>query len=324
MSENESNRMARVLEIVELVSHWPQRYTRKSLAEKYDVTIRTISNDMDLIKNQIGLNVQSSQDGYYFTSVPHLPPAEYTFSEAVALLTAARSAQLFPGINSVELAAAVARLEGIFPEKMHPILREAVRVGSVKAERTHRQEMLTLMNQAICFHQKINILYRSPNADGVTERVVCPYYLMPYGRSWQVIAYDELRGDMRQFKVDRIESAELKTELYDIPEDFDLNEYLGDNWGAIRDNRYPVEDVEVLFDEQAGLWVSEEQWHKSQQIERLPDGRVRFRCHVGVTPEMVNWLLNYGVHVESIHPEWLRDEVIAQHRQAANKLEEGK
>jgi len=74
----------------------------------------------------------------------------------------------------------------------------------------------------------------------------------------------------------------------------------------------------LLFEGQAGQWVSEEHWHKSQQSEALPDGRVRLRFYVGVTPEMVNWLLYYGDQVYVEKPEWLRDEVKKKHYNAAN------
>ena len=72
----------------------------------------------------------------------------------------------------------------------------------------------------------------------------------------------------------------------------------------------------LLFEAEAGRWVAEERWHKSQESEVLPDGRVRMRFQVGVTPEMVSWLLYYGCRVEVEEPAWLRERVREEHGRA--------
>ncbi|MER3457258.1 MAG: hypothetical protein C4309_00030 [Chloroflexota bacterium] len=49
----------------------------------------------------------------------------YSFSEALALLLAARTTQAISRANSAELAAAIAWLESLFPEAFVPLLRQA-------------------------------------------------------------------------------------------------------------------------------------------------------------------------------------------------------
>lgn len=148
------------------------------------------------------------------------------------------------------------------------------------------------------------------------ERIVEPYHIMPYGRSWHLIAYDHRRQEVLQFKVDRVEEAELLDTSYAIPADFDPDVYLGDSWGVMRGAAGEPEEVELLFEPEAGRWVAEEHWHKSQQSETLPDGRVRVTFHVGITPEMVSWLLYYGARVQVVAPEWLLERVAEEHRRA--------
>ncbi len=80
------------------------------------------------------------------------------------------------------------------------------------------------------------------------------------------------------------------------------------------------EPVVLLFEPEAGRWVAEETWHKSQQTETLPDGRVRVTFYVGVTPEMVSWLLYYGARVQVVEPAWLRERVGEEHRAAWERL----
>jgi len=42
------------------------------------------------------------------------------------------------------------------------------------------------------------------------------------------------------------------------------------------------------------------------------------KFYVGITPEMVNWLLYYGSRVQVLEPEWLREQVVEEHQRAAS------
>jgi predicted DNA-binding transcriptional regulator YafY len=136
-----------------------------------------------------------------------------------------------------------------------------------------------------------------------------------------LIAFCHRRQAVIEFKLDRIRQADLLDESYTIPADFDLEAYLGDGWGLMRGRATEPQDVELLFEPEAGRWVAEEHWHKSQQAETLPDGRVRMTFRVGVTPEFVNWIMYYGSRVQVVRPEALRAQVAEELRKAARRYE---
>ena len=152
----------------------------------------------------------------------------------------------------------------------------------------------------------------------MSERVVRPYHLMPYVRSWQLIAFCERRQDVLMFKVDRIRSVTLLNDRYRIPSDFDMEQYLGQTWGLLRGDASEPGDVVLRFSPEAGAWVSEEQWHPSQQVEEQADGSVLFKLHIAVTAEFVNWLMYYGSRVQVMEPAWLRERVRDEHQVAAD------
>ncbi len=315
----ETKRTARILQMVQMVASKPRCYRRASLAERFEVSERMIQKDLDVIRHGLMLTLHNDRRGYYFEHLPHLPTTAYSFSEALALLTAARAAQAVPGANSAELAAAIARLESIFPDEFRPLVREATEKLPRRAIKAHRQAMLALLHRAWIEGRQARIVYATGSREGKTSpRIVEPYFIMPYGRSWHLIAFDHRRGEVLQFKVDRVLEAELMETTYTAPADFDLDAYLGDGWGLMRGSAGPAERVELLFEPEAGRWVAEETWHKSQQSEILPDGRAQVTFHVGITPEMVSWLLYYGSRVHVLEPVWLRERVAEEHRQAAD------
>ena len=314
----DTKRVARILEIVQMIATAPQRYLRRDLAAHFEVSERMIQKDLEVIRHGLRLPLVHTAEGYGFERTPRLPTLQYTFPEALALLLAVQAAQQVSGISSTELAAAVARLEALFPPEFTPFLRQQARRTTITAQGKHRQQMLTLLNRALIENRKVQIVYATHSRGGeVNTRVARPYALYPHVRSWHLIAYCERRDAVLMFKVDRIHEAALLDETYTIPGDFNVDEYMGAAWGAIRGAEGKVENISLRFTQEAGQRVAEEQWHTSQQAEIEPDGSVLFRLHIAVTPEFVSWVLYYGRQVEVLAPESLRQQVAEEHRMAA-------
>lgn len=321
--DNQIRRTARILEIIQQIASRPGYWTRHTLAEHHEISERMIQKDIEIIRWRLNLPLNHDGTAYSFERLPQLPTAAYSFSEAVALLMAAKAAQALPGVNSVELAAAIARVESIFPDDLRPLLREATEKLPRSATKSHRQTMLSLLNRSLIEQKQLEIRYATSSRAGkVSERCIEPYHLMPYGRSWHLIAFDHKRKAILQFKVDRIQKAVLMDKTYIIPHDFDVDDYLGTGWGIMRGSAAEPENVVLVFEPEAGRWVAEEEWHSSQKSEDLEDGRIQITFHVGITPEMVSWLLYYGGNVLVERPLWLREEVQQQHKKGMKKQEQ--
>lgn len=115
------------------------------------------------------------------------------------------------------------------------------------------------------------------------------------------------------FKVDRIQQARILPDGYTIPEDFSLAAYMGSTWACCACRAGRRRKCSSLFDAEAGRWVTEEEWHPSQRVEHLEDGRVLFQVRVVITNEFVKWILRYGRQVKVIEPAHLAETVRAEH-----------
>ena len=89
--------------------------------------------------------------------------------------------------------------------------------------------------------------------------------------------------------------------------------------GVLRVAGGSEEDVQLLFDAEAGRWVAEVEWHPSQQVEHLEDGRVLFHVRVVITAEFTKWILHYGRKVKVVEPAHLAQAVRAEHLAAAGQ-----
>lgn len=316
--DEEIKRTSRILQIIHLIALRPRRYRAKDLAQHFEISERMIKKDLQIVRHGLRLSLRSSIQGYYFTETPQLPSVAYSFTEALALVQAVQVSRQVTGISSSDLAAAVARLIALFPPAFGRFLQGLSHRTRITVERKHRQEMLQLINRGLLEGCKLEIIYRTARREGaVTQRVVHPYHIMSYVRSWQLIAYCENRRDVLMFKVDRIQKATLLDENYEIADRFDLDQYMGDAWGVMRSEGQAPELVELHFAPDAGRWVAEEFWHKSQQVEELPDGRVIFRLNIAITPDFTSWVLYYGSKVEVMKPDHLRTAVALEHQRAA-------
>ncbi len=318
--DEEIKRTARILQIIHLITMRPRQYRAKDLAQYFEISERMIKKDLQIVRHGLRLLLCSSKQGYYFEETPQLPSVAYSFTEALALVQAVQVSRQVAGISSADLAAAIARLIALFPPEFRNFLQKLSHRPRITAEREHRQEMLQLLNRSFLEGRKLEIVYRTARRQAaISQRVVHPYHIMPYVRSWQLIAYCENRQDVIMFKVDRIQKATLLDEAYEMAASFDLDKYMGNAWGVMRSEDQLPDEVELHFAPDAGRWVAEEFWHKSQQVEQRADGSVIFRLAIAVTPEFVNWLLYYGSRVEVIKPDHLRSAVAAEHRQAAEQ-----
>lgn len=309
----ETTRVSRILEIVWNISHSPRWWTRRKLAERFEVSERMITDDLAIIRH--GLKIEMANErgrGYYFTSMPQLPAVSYSLSEALALVLAAQAGRRMGGIPHADLSSAIARLASVFPKEMRNLVERMEQIETPESHR-HREEMLTVVSQAVSQRRALEIVYAAASRDGQeSTRRVDPYAIVPYIKSWHLIGYCHLREDVRIFKLDRIRKVKDLGVSF-VPRDgFELEEYLSSGWGLMRGITGPEEEVELLFSPRSGRWVAEEVWHSSQQLKWLADGRLRFRVRIQITPEFQRWVFRYGREVEVIAPASLRAWVHAE------------
>lgn len=312
----ETRRIARLLEIISYIQQAPRQWTRQRLAEEFEVSPRSITSDLQVIRNGLGWELcVESGSGYYFSKkVPRLPSVSYSVSEALALLLAVQAGSSYGGVQQVELSAAVKRLTSVFPEDLRRIV-EHLQENPPSQTDGRRTTILTQVLSAISKSQRLHLVYQVASRGGdMTERDVDPYGIIPYERTWHLIGYCHLRQAVRVFKVDRIRSIEILPQRFTAPNDFDTERFLASGWGLMRGLDLPVDDVILRVYPPAADWVAEGEWFEGERTEREEDGSVVYRASIQVTPEFQRWVLRYGQMVEVVAPDHLREWIAGEAR----------
>ncbi len=316
----ETRRTTRLLDLIWRISSAPRQWSRKRLAAQYEVSERQITKDLEVLRHGLRLQIRRSTEGYYFEQVPRLPTTSFSFEEALALLLAVRAGATLAGVDSEALGAAVGRLESLFPREFRTVLRA---LDAEAGGTTGRTEMLATLQVAVGQRRQVRLEYAAASKGGeVTARVVDPYAVVPYGKSWHLVAHCHLREDVRLFKIDRIRQLRPLEDRFPAS-GFDLAEFLGRGWGLMRGVEGPVEAVALRFYPPTASFVTEEVWHPSQRVAWQPDGTALFGVDVIVTPELRRWVYGYGSDVEVLAPTHLRDWIIDEARRVAARADEG-
>jgi predicted DNA-binding transcriptional regulator YafY len=150
-----------------------------------------------------------------------------------------------------------------------------------------------------------------------TKRVLRPYFLEPRAeaRTIYVFAHDGASGEVRPFRLDRIDRAHLLGEIFSVPDDFDIDALVAGSWGIWQGGEQ--DEVVLRFDPEIGRRVRATIWHPSAEYADLEDGRVELRLRVASEVEMRPWVLGWGALVEVVGPGSLREHVAESMRRGA-------
>jgi predicted DNA-binding transcriptional regulator YafY len=206
-------RQARLFAITELLRGRRSGITADALAERFGVTVRTIYRDLDMLRDaNLPLQAERGRGGGYALDRAYtLPPVNFTPREAALLLALGRWA------NEMRLLPFAETLQGALDK-----VRGALSV-SAQRELVRQMELLhfvgvpshgaplpirRVIEQAFFEHQPVRIRYAG--ADGIVTTRVVRIVSAVMERSVTLLNCDDLdKGQRRQFRLDRIEKAEI-------------------------------------------------------------------------------------------------------------------
>ncbi|MEB3884072.1 WYL domain-containing protein [Lyngbya sp. CCY1209] len=320
---SKSRQLERLLVIDNLI-RGVERQTTDTLAQRCEVSTRTLSADLDFLRDRFHAPLRySKKEGWRYTDatwrLPSLPLAQ---GELFALTLGARMLQSYSGsVYQGVLQSAIDRLAERLPESIQVDLQQ------LAEERVHFRaggeirldpDVWTRLLDANARSRRVWIRYFSPKKQTPTERYVDPYALDIYRASNPYLwGYCHLREEIRSFRVDRIRELKVLEETFERDPTFNLKEKLRDSF-QYEVGGEPV-DVVIDFDAETAPYITERTWHGTQTIEERPDGSIALRFTAAGLNDIKRWVLGYGKGAIARHPPelvaMLREETNAMSRQ---------
>lgn len=168
---------------------------------------------------------------------------------------------------------------------------------------------------AMASSRQVTFAYRSlrPNAPR-SRRRVDPHGLFWRDGAWYLVGRDDRSGEMRTFRVDRIEGdVEPAGTAAPPPSGFSLEEEARrPAWGFEVESPYPARarfDADILF--------MARETGRAREVEEAGDGSGVLTFDVSHTEAFVSWVLSFGRHARVLSPVSLVEAVVARLRAAA-------
>jgi predicted DNA-binding transcriptional regulator YafY len=293
----------------------------KDLAEELEVSIRTIYRDItNLTESGFPLYFE---EGYRLPESYFFPHINFDMEELIALFLSSKFLQRHKDMPFHRpIKSALEKIEATVQPEYRKMLGElqsqfTVGVSEGSYEETSYRVM-ELIKEAMLQHRTISILYHTFSSNTVNSRSVDPYGIFFFQDTWYMVAFCHLRNSIREFNIKRIKSAEISTEVFLLPADFDVSRYVSHSWDYGEAD--PVE-VRTLHSAVDARWIREGQWHSSQKLQELDDGSLIMTVKVRAPENMIPWILGKGSEIEVQSPGFLRESLHGELARALNVYE---
>jgi predicted DNA-binding transcriptional regulator YafY len=218
-------RADRLFQIVQTLRH-RELITAAQLALHLEVSDRTIYRDIvDLQASGIPIDGEAGV-GYRLSDDFELPPLMFTRQEVQALVLGARMVQSW---GDVELQAAARlaldKVEAVLPESERAVLRNSALYSVSCHVPPERTAHMSDVRRAIDERRKLRIQYEDGQQQA-SLRVLQPLGLFFWGATWTLGAWCELRKAHRNFRLDRVRSAELLVDSFELEPPVTMVDYL--------------------------------------------------------------------------------------------------
>lgn len=275
-----------------------EKVTAPALAEKFEVSRRTISRDIeDLCK--AGIPISTSQGTGGGISIMEGYRMDRT------LLTSKDMQMILAGLRS---------LDSVSGSHYYSQLMEKIKSGSseyvsgsesilIDLSSWYKESLsgkIELIQTAIEERKVISFHYYAPGGDSVREME--PYYLIFKWSSWYVWGWCRLRDDYRMFKLNRMDQL-IQTPVDVIKREVPMPDLSTKKIfpGNVR--------VKAVFDASMKWHLMEEFGPESFQVQE--DGTLLFENEYTDKDSLIAWMLSCREKVTVLEPEPVREELLS-------------
>lgn len=290
------------------------RVTANELAEKFEVSVRTIYRDIETI-NLAGIPIisHSGNNGgfsiYEDYKLNHQVLTMNNLSSLLSVLT-----DINATVDDIELESSIEKLQNIVPENKiddlklysEQIIIDLHPYGDSPSQKT----LVKTIRQAITQTRLLTIAYR--NYDNVaSNRQIEPMSLVFKNYTWYLYAYCLLKEDFRLFRVSRIRDYHMDEQS------FERRKKSYHEMMALENEQ--TEMIEIVLKISAMMKSRVEDIFKEEDITVLETGDFYIESMMPQQDWLMSLIFSFGEHVEVLEPKELRQQISSKLKLMNNK-----
>lgn len=276
--------------------------TAPELAEKFEVSVRTIYRDIDAL-SEAGIPIYAEagrNGGIHLMNDFVLDKAVLSKEEKQEILTALQSINFTKNISSSQTLQKLSAIFNLSSENWLEV--DFSRWGNKGIE----NEKFELLKSAVVHQKCVKITYANSYGT-ISERIVQPLKMSYKSMSWYLKAYCTEKQDYRIFKLTRIIDLEVLADSFRKSSFPELNEALGQTYNTIILG-FPQNMSYRVYDE-----------FDKTQVTRQENGDLIVSAHMPEDEWLIGYLLSFGTQVDIIEPAYLREIVAEQAKKIYEK-----
>jgi predicted DNA-binding transcriptional regulator YafY len=298
------------------------RPTIYELAARYKVRRETIYQDLHAL-DDIGYPIAGDESGRLSRprlaadGRPAIPPVPFTRQEVAALVWAVKEAGARQPFRSA-LGTAVPKLQALLPAKDGRLgmALDGALGGWTRGVKDYSSLEPTILRlvEGIIGRSRCRVTYQAPGQQQARTYPFDPYRLLSVQGGLYCVGRVPAYRDIITLAVDRIRALDVTGETFTVDPAFDAKRYEAEAFGIVWEK--PM-TVVVRFRADQAPYVREREWHPTQKLRDLRDGRVELTFRAGGSFEITRWILGWGDAAEVVRPPALRREIVSILRRAA-------
>ncbi|MUK01092.1 WYL domain-containing protein [Vibrio cholerae] len=279
-------------------------------AQRFDVTPSQLTKDLDLLfvsgprHYPDGLMDVNIEDGRIYLTNAHdlAEPVKLSMDEACSLIVGLQALRELPGMRDNEAIVSA-------QTKLTAAAGDAARIGSAVATKLTEDDIdptLEVLQAALQSGVRVEVDYFVPTRDEITHRVLEPIRIFLHQDTWYLEAWSVDSDGLRNFRLDRIQSATLTREQATANVD---EEALARGRKAASPYRSADTDHAVtLLLEPRARWIAAQ--YNADAVEELGDDRLVARLRVASDAWIPGLVAGLGGSAAVVAPESLREETV--------------
>ncbi len=271
--------------------------TAPELAEKFEVSVRTIYRDIDAL-SAAGIPIYAESGRYggiYLMSGFVLDRVVLSEKEKQEILTALQSLNVTKNTSGSQTLQKLSAMFQLHTEDWLEV--DFSRWGDKEFD----NEKFELLKSAVIHCRNVRINYAG-SYEMISERVIQPLKLVYKAKAWYLKAFCTERQDFRLFKLNRILDLEILEEKFvRRPFPGQIGNSEGDYHPIVL--RFPKEMAYRVYDE-----------FDRSQVQRQADGSLVVSAKIPEDAWLTGFILSFGTQVEILEPADLRKVIAEQAR----------
>jgi len=276
------------------------RIAARELADKFEVSVRTIYRDIDAI-NLAGIPIVSFagyDGGFGIMENYRIDRQVLTLKDMFTILSALKGVNT--SLGDVELETAIEKIKSLVPKGKTGEMElhfEQLSIDLMPWEGSDRHKRIfKIIQSSINENLLVKIKYSNTKGESL-ERIVEPMTLVLMGYAWYLFAFCRMRDDFRVFRLSRIKDIEILGQRF-ARRETSYKDFIG------KDKERPAVNLVLRFSREIRARVMD--FFDEEQIETRKNGDMIVRVSYPEDEWVYSNILSYGEHVEVLSPVHIR------------------